>query len=53
MARHAVDLNSGALVAATLQASDQGDTTTVLAKLKEARANAELLTEDGVRDVDP
>jgi len=28
-AEHAVDLDSGALVAVTLQAADQGDTTTV------------------------
>ena len=32
-AEHAVDLNSGALVAVTLQAADQGDTTTVKATL--------------------
>ena len=48
---HAVDLNSGALVAVTLQATDQGDTTTVQATLAEARANVEFISEDGMQDV--
>ena len=50
-AEHAVDLNSGALVAVTLQAADQGDTTTVHATLEEAQANVEMLSETGLRDV--
>jgi len=50
-AEHAVDLNSGALVAVTLQAADLGDTTTVAQTLSEARANAEFLSESGVQDV--
>jgi len=50
-AEHAVDLNSGAIVAVTLQAADRGDTTTVQATLQEARANAEFLTAGGVQDV--
>jgi transposase len=50
-AEHAVDLNSGALVAVTLQAADQGDTTTVAQTLNEARANVEFLSESGVQDV--
>jgi transposase len=50
-AEHAVDLNSGALVAVTLQAADRGDTTTVAQTLNEARANVEFLSESGVRDV--
>ena len=50
-AEHAVDLNSGALLAVTLQAADQGDTTTVTQTLSEARANVEFLSESGVQDV--
>ena len=50
-AEHAVDLNSGALVAVTLQAADQGDTATVAETLSEARANVEFLSESGLQDV--
>jgi transposase len=50
-AEHAVDLNSGALVAVTLQAADQGDTTTVAQTLSEARSHVEFLSESGVQDV--
>ena len=50
-AEHAVDLNSGALVAVTLQAADQGDTATVAQTLSEARANVEFLSTSGVQDV--
>jgi len=50
-AEHAVDLNSGALVAVTLQAADLGDTTTVAQTLCEACANAEFLSASGVQDV--
>ena len=50
-AEHAVDLNSGALVAVTLQAADLGDTTTVQSTLQEAKTNVELLSESGMQDV--
>ena len=50
-AEHAVDLNSGALVAVTLQAADQGDTTTVEQTLSEARGNVEFLSASGLQDV--
>ena len=50
-AEHAVDLNSGALVAVTLQAADQGDTATVAQTLSEARANVEFLSASGLQDV--
>jgi transposase len=49
-AEHAIDLESGAVVAVTLQAADLGDTTTVHATLKEAQANAELINERGVEE---
>ena len=49
-AEHAVDLESGAVVAITLQPADLGDTTTVQATLKEAQANAELINERGVEE---
>lgn len=43
-AEHAVDLSSGALLAVTLQAADQGDTTTIHQTLAEAgEAVAELI----------
>jgi len=50
-AEHAVDLASGAIVAMTLQAADQGDTTTVRETLKEAQANVKLLNERGVEEL--
>lgn len=50
-AEHAVDLSSGAIVAVTLQAADQGDTTTVSKTLEEAQANAKLLNERGVEEL--
>jgi transposase len=50
-AEHAVDLSSGAIVAVTLQAADQGDTTTVHETLKEAQANAQLVNERGVEEL--
>lgn len=49
-AEHAVDLESGAVVAVTLQAADLGDTTTVQETLKQAQANAELINERGVEE---
>src|SRR6202022_2080114 len=43
-AEHAVDLNSGAVLAVTLQEADQGDTTTMMESLAQAGENAaELL----------
>jgi len=50
-AEHAVDLASGAIVAVTVQAADQGDTTTVRKTLEEAQANAKLLNERGVEEL--
>jgi transposase len=50
-AEHAVDLSSGAIVAVTLQAADQGDTATVVETLKEAQSNAVLVNERGVGEV--
>jgi transposase len=49
-AEHAVDLSSGAVVAVTLQAADQGDTATIQQTLKEAQANAALVNECGVEE---
>jgi transposase len=49
-AEHAVDLSSGAVVAVTLQAADQGDTTTIQQTLKEAQSNAALVNERGVEE---
>ncbi len=49
-AEHAVDLESGAVVAVTLQSADLGDTTTVHETLKQAQANAELINERGVEE---
>lgn len=50
-AEHAVDLASGAIVAVTLQAADQGDTTTVRETLKEAQAHAQLVNDRGVEEL--
>src|ERR1700730_10866174 len=47
---HAVDLSSGAVVAVTLQAADQGDTTTLRQTLEEAQAHAALVNERGVEE---
>src|SRR5713226_4083320 len=49
-AEHAVDLSSGAVVAVTLQAADQGDTTTIQQTLKEAQAHAALVNERGIEE---
>src|ERR1700676_502137 len=49
-AEHAVDLESGAVVAVTLQGADLGDTTTVHETLKQEQANAELINERGVEE---
>ena len=50
-AENAVDLDSGAIVAVTLQPADQGDTSTIGETLKEAQANARLLNARGVEEV--
>jgi len=44
-AEHAVDLESGAVLAVTLQEADQGDTTTVVESLAQAGENAAELLE--------
>ena len=44
-AEHAVDLDSGAVIAVTLQAADQGDTTTIEETLAETAANLSHLME--------
>ena len=49
-AEHAVDLSSGALLAVTLQAADQGDTATIRPTLEEAQANAVLVNERGIEE---
>ena len=49
-AEHAVDLSSGAVLAVTLQAADQGDTTTLQETLQEAQVNAALVNERGVEE---
>jgi transposase len=48
---HAVDLGSGALVAITLQAADQGDTKTIGQTLEEAQEVAKTIHPDGVEEV--
>src|ERR1035437_9095913 len=50
-AEHAVDLTSGALVAMTLQAADEGDTTTIHRTLEEAQVAAREVNEQGVEEV--
>jgi len=45
-AEHAVDLETGAIVAVTLQGADQGDTTTIQATLSETEKNLTHVQED-------
>ncbi len=45
-AEHAVDLETGAIVAVTLQGADQGDTTTIQATLSETEKNLAQVQED-------
>lgn len=45
-AEHAVDMDSGALVAVTLQAADQGDTETLPETLRETAGNLSALEKD-------
>jgi len=49
-AEHAVDLSTGALVSVTLQAADQGDTTTIMETLEAADLAAASIGQ-GVREV--
>src|SRR6266699_5617170 len=44
-AEHAVDVDTGAIVAVTLQGADEGDTTTIGKTLKEAEAQLEAVME--------
>jgi transposase len=50
-AEHAVDLSSGALLAVTLQAADQGDTSTIEKTLEEAQSAALQILERTVEEV--
>ena len=50
-AEHAVDLTSGALVAMTLQAASEGDTSTIHKTLEEAQAAVLEVHEQGVEEV--
>jgi len=50
-AEHAVDLTSGALVAMTLQAASEGDTSTILKTLAEAQVAALAVNEQAVEEV--
>jgi len=50
-AEHAVDLTSGALVAMTLQAANEGDTSTIHKTLAEAQAAALAVNAQGVEEV--
>lgn len=49
-AEHAVDLSSGALLAVTLQAADQGDTATLHQTLVEAQEVARSISERGLEE---
>jgi transposase len=50
-AEHAVDLRTGALLAVTLQAADQGDTSTIENTLAEAQSAARQIPELAVEEV--
>ena len=50
-AEHAVDLDTGALMAVTLQPADDGDTTTIFETLEEAQAAAEEVGTEPIREV--
>ncbi len=52
-AEHAVDLDSGALIAVTIQGADEGDTTTMAETLAEAEAQLDAVIERAPEDVDP
>ena len=50
-AEHAVDLSTGALLSVTLQAADQGDTTTIFETLEAADLAARQIGQAGVQEV--
>jgi transposase len=51
-AEHAVDLASGAVLAVTVQAANEGDTTTIQTTLEEAQSVVtKLVDEDGIQEV--
>ena len=50
-AEHAVDLSSGAVLAMTLQAGSEGDTTTIVATLEQAQTMARDIGTAGVEEV--
>jgi transposase len=52
-AEHAVDLDSGALIAVTIQGADEGDTTTMAETLAEAEAQLDAVIERAPEGVDP
>jgi transposase len=52
-AEHAIDLDSGALIAVTIQDADEGDTATIAETLAEAEAQLDAVTERAPEDVDP
>jgi transposase len=45
-AEHAVDMETGAILAVTVQGADKGDTTTIVTTLNEAAANLRELSDD-------
>lgn len=52
-AEHAVDLDSGALIAVTIQGADEGDTATIAETLAEAEAQLDAVNERAPEAVDP
>ena len=50
-AEHAVDLSSGAVLAVTIQAAKEGDTTAIHRTLEEAQAAAVAITDRGIEEV--
>jgi len=50
-AEHAVDLSTGALLSVTLQAADQGDTTTIFETLDSAELTVRQIGQAGLREV--
>lgn len=51
-AEHAVDLESGALIAVTIHGADEGDTATIAETLAEAEAQLDAVNERAPEDVD-
>ena len=50
-AEHAVDLSTGALLSVTLQAADQGDTTTIFETLEAADLAARQIGQAGIQEI--